>query len=255
MTALPPAGWYPDPEAAGTTWRWWDGTHWSPPAYPSGYGYGGGYGYGAVAPAFMADRYRNGTSKYGNWLRWAMLGNLFSFLAISIGAALVFHGNVLDRGTNGMYGETRFSGGFLAFQLVSLPLNLITLAYLGSLIAWIYQAGKFAEACGWPAERGRTLGAFSVLIPIVNLWWPYEAVRDSYPPGSSPSFLVAWWVSYLVAPFLAIPSFFAGLFGTPLQIVIAIGISACALAIPVWFGWKLIRDVDVMQRANGPAPA
>ena len=36
-----------------------------------------------------------------------------------------------------------------------------------------------------------------------------------------------------------------------MQIVLAIGISACALAIPVWFGWKLIRDVDAMQRANG----
>ena len=36
---------------------------------------------------------------------------------------------------------------------------------------------------------------------------------------------------------------------------IAIGIGACALAMPVWFGWKLIADVEAMQRANSPAPA
>jgi hypothetical protein len=251
MTALPPAGWYPDPEAGGTTWRWWDGTNWSPPAY----GYGAGYGYGAVAPAVMLESYRKATSKFGNWLRWAMLGNLLSFLAISLGVALVFRGNAFDRAGNGVYGDTQFSGGFLAFQLVSLPLNLVSFAYIGSFIAWIYQAGKFAEARGWPAARGRTLGAFSLLIPVVNLWWPYEAVRDSYPPGSSPPFLVAWWVSYLVTPILAFPGILAGLFGTPVQMGIAIGIGACALAVPVWLGWKVIRDVEAMQRANSPAPA
>ena len=32
-------------------------------------------------------------------------------------------------------------------------------------------------------------------------------------------------------------------------------IGACALAIPVWLGWKVIRDVEAMQRANSPAPS
>jgi hypothetical protein len=244
MTELPPAGWYPDPEARGTTWRWWDGTRWSAPAY----GYGGGYG--AVVPAVVLERYRAATSKFGSWLRWAMLANLLSFVVIAIGVALVFRGNFFDRVDGPISGETQFSGSFLAIQLVSLPLNLVSFAYVGSLIAWIYQAGKFAEARGWPASRGRTLGAFSVLIPVVNLWWPYEAVRDSYPPGSAPPVLLKWWVSYLVTPICAFPALVFGFFGTPLLIVVAIVFGAGAMAIPVWFGWQLIRDVEAMQRAD-----
>jgi hypothetical protein len=47
--------------------------------------------------------------------------------------------------------------------------------------------------------------------------------------------------------------FFIALFATPLVITVAIMISACVLTIPVWFGWKLIRDVEAMQRVNSPA--
>ncbi len=248
MTALPPAGWYPDPEAGGTTWRWWDGMTWSPPAYPPGYG----YGYG-VAPAVVAESYRKATTKFGNWLRWTMLANVVSTAGAFVAFALVFRGNGFDFATDRANGGPRFSGGFLAIQLAFLPLNLVSLAYIGTLIAWIFQAGKFAEARGWPAVRGRPLGAFSVLIPIVNLWWPYEAVRDAYPPGSSSPLVLKWWVSYLAAPVVFFPMFFITLFAAPVVITVAIAISACVLAVPVRFGWKLIADVEAMQRANSPA--
>ena len=242
MTALPPAGWYPDPEAGGTTWRWWDGSTWSPPAYPYGYAYG-------VAP----ETYRKATSKFGNWLRWAMVGNAVSMTGVFIALALVFRGNAFDVATHSANRGPRFSGGFLALQLAFLPLSLLSLAYVGTLIAWIFQAGKFAEARGWPAARDRSLGAFSVLIPIVSLWWPYEAVRDAYPPGSSSPLVLRWWVSYLVAPVVFPLMFFFALFAPPLVIAVAITIAACGLTIPVWFGWKLVADVEVMQRANSPA--
>ena len=240
MTALPPAGWYPDPEAGGTTWRWWDGTRWSPPAYPYGYGY---------ASAVDAETYRKAASKFGNWLRWAMLGNLVSMTVAFIGFALVFRGNGFDFANSTAEGDA-FPGRLIVFQLLFLPLNLLSLAYLGSLIAWIYQSGKFAEARGWPSARSRALGAFSVLIPVVNLWWPYEAVHDAYPPGASSPLVLRWWVSYVVAPLVFLPMFFIALFATRLVITVAIMISACVLAIPVRFGWKLIADVDAMQRAH-----
>jgi hypothetical protein len=182
-----------------------------------------------------------------------MLATPISFVAMSIAVALAFRGNAFESMTNGGSADPHVSGGFVVFQLVTVPLNVISFAYTGSFIAWIYQAGKFAETRGWPAVRGRTLGAFSVLIPIVNLWWPYEAVRDSYPPGSRPSLLLKWWVSYLVTPFFALPGIFLGLVGTPIEIAVAITIGACALAIPVWLGWKVVRDVEAMQRAHSPA--
>jgi hypothetical protein len=240
MTALPPAGWYPDPETGGMTWRWWDGINWSPPAYAYGYGYGYGVG---------PETYRKATSKFGSWLRWTMLGNFVSLIVVFIAFGLAFRGDGLDL-VSGDAGP--FSGRLILLQLAFLPLNLLSLADRGLLITWIYQAGKFAEASGWPAARGRVLGAFSVLIPIVGFWWPYEAVRDAYPPGSSPPLLLKWWVSYLVAPIIGLPVFVTAIFGTPLEIVLAIAIAAGVLAVPVWFGWKLIADVEAMQRANSP---
>lgn len=66
MTDLPSAGWYPDPEAGGATWRWWDGTRWHSPQPVYSYGYSSGYG---VAPANVTAQYRAATTKYGNWLR------------------------------------------------------------------------------------------------------------------------------------------------------------------------------------------
>jgi hypothetical protein len=250
MTALPPAGWYPDPEAGGTTWRWWDGTRWSPPTPTPAFGFDRG-----VAPAAVADRYRKGTRTFGYWLRWAMLASLLSSIGFWVVAALAFRGKAFDFGPSDAGGGPQFGRGFFALQLVSLPLNVFVLGHLGLLIAWIAQAGKFAEARGWPAARDRTLGAVSVIIPIVNLWWPYEAVRDAYPPGSSPSFVLKWWVSYLVTPILGLPVFFVTLFGTPVEAVVAIGIAVGAVMIPVRLGWKLIRDVEAMQRADTPAPS
>ena len=246
MTALPPAGWYPDPEAGGTTWRWWDGTRWSPPPY----GHGSDDG---VAPAFVSERYRNATSKFGNWLRWAMLASLVLSIGFWVVAALAFRGKAFELGPSDGASRSQFGGGFIAFQLVVLPLNVVVFGYIGLLIAWIYQAGKFAEARGWPAARDRALGAVSVLIPVVSLWWPYQAVRDAYPPGSSPSFLLKWWVSYLVTPILALPVFLVTLFGTPVEVVVAIGIAVGAVMIPVRLGWKVIRDLEAMQRANTSA--
>ena len=167
----------------------------------------------------MAESYRKATTKFGNWLRWAMLANFVALMVAFIAFGLAFRGNGLDfaPGDGGP-----FSGRIIAVQLAFLPLNVASLADRGLLIAWIYQAGKFAEPRGRPAARGRVLGAFSVLIPVVSLWWPYEAVRDAHPPGSSQPFLLKWWVSYLVAPIIGLPVFLTALFGTPLQIVLAI---------------------------------
>ena len=53
MTPLPPAGWFPDPETGGTTWRWWDGYRWAPT----------GWGRPAVydPAAYARDAHRAGT--------------------------------------------------------------------------------------------------------------------------------------------------------------------------------------------------
>src|SRR4051812_39624158 len=127
MTALPPSGWYPDPAAGGTAWRWWDGTQWAPPLpqIPYGYGYGPPQTYG-VAPEFIAEKFRAGTSKFGMWLRWAMVANAAWFVLAWIAMAVLFHGDGLHFMTNGPYDDPQFSSGFIAVQLASIPLSFVS---------------------------------------------------------------------------------------------------------------------------------
>ena len=46
----------------------------------------------------------------------AMLGNLFSFVAISVTVALAFRGNAFEPFRSDASGQGHFSGGFVAFQ-------------------------------------------------------------------------------------------------------------------------------------------
>jgi hypothetical protein len=244
MTGLPPAGWFPDPETGGTTWRWWDGFRWAPP----GWGHQQAYDPAAFARALasQAETARN----TGKWFRWAMAGFAVSLFLVMVGSAFLFHGGIHFDHTD-PDGTVHISRTFVVAQLISLPYGFVGHAYLALLIAWLYNAGKFADTQRWPTVRSRTLGAFSPLIPIVNLWWPYDAIRDLYPPGGRPDVALRWWLSYLIAPPVAFVSVivttaFAPAAVTAIVVVLAGGL----LVVPVVLGWKLVDDLDAMQRAH-----
>jgi len=58
----------------------------------------------------------------------------------------------------------------------------------------MFRAAKTARDLGYPAKHSPALGAWSPIIPVVNLWFPYQALRDCLPPGSEhrPLVLRAW---------------------------------------------------------------
>src|SRR5262249_13543506 len=128
------------------------------------------------------------------------------------------------------------------------PLSLLSFAFLGFFIAWIFQAGKFAEMMGWPTVRNRTLGAWSILIPIVNFWFPYEALRDAYPPNSSHNALLRWWVMYIAVPIpLTIAVFTVALGASGAATAIVIALTAIPLGLTVVFGWQAVDELDAAQ--------
>jgi hypothetical protein len=244
MTALPPAGWFPDPETGGTTWRWWDGFRWAPP----GWGHRPVYDPAAFARTLAAQA--ETTRNTGKWFRWAMAAAMVSVFFVIVGIAIAFHGGFRFEHTD-PDGRVHVSGAFVAWQLISLPYGLLGWAYLALFIAWLHNAGKFADSQRWPAVRSRTLGAFSPLIPIVNLWWPYEAIRDLYPPGGRPDFALHWWLSYLIAPFVAFVSVIVTTLLAPTAVTaVVVLLAGGLLAVPVVLGWKLVDDLDAMQRAH-----
>jgi hypothetical protein len=248
MTALPPAGWFPDPETGGTTWRWWDGFRWAPP----GWGHQAVYDPAAFARtlALQAETTRN----TGKWFRWTLAASMASLFLLLVGFAFAFHGGFHFDHTD-PDGTVHISRVFVVVELIAFPLDFVSFAYFALFIAWLYNAGKFADLQRWPAARSRVLGAFSPLIPILNLWWPYEAIRDLYPPGRRPDVALQWWLSYVIAPsgaYLCV--FLATLLAPTAVIAIVVVLVGGLLTVPVVLGWKLVDDLDAMQRAHS-APA
>ena len=243
MTALPPPGWFPDPEA-GDRWRWWDGQRWA----PSGYGYRPPVGFDPAGRERWLESHAGTTSRTARWLRVMIVAYAASLLFMAVGIAIALRGGIRFVPDNAD-GSTAFPSGFFALQLFSIPANIVAIGYLVLLISWIYKAGKFADLQGWPRARDRVLGAFSILIPIVNFWWPYEAVRDLFPPNARPAYLVRWWVSYLVTPMIAFAAVVPATIFAPLWLCCAVLVVAAAtLAIPAMLGRRLVRDLDELHR-------
>jgi hypothetical protein len=243
VTALPPAGWFPDPDSGGTTWRWWDGAQWAPP----------GYGYATYDPAAHARELAlraESTRRIGRWFRGAIALLGLTLLSSSIGIGFVFHDTIQGSTPGTDQGTPR---GFIVFGLFWMLFGVCSWAYTGLFIAWLYQAGKYADLQRWPARRSRTLGAFSVLIPVLQYWWPYEAICDIYPPGARPDVALWWFVAQIVV--VPVTTIIVGLTALIAPAVVAgaaLVVSAALLGTTVVLGWRLIDDLDAMQRAHVP---
>ena len=77
-------------------------------------------------------------------------------------------------------------------------LGLPTIGVIVLLILWLYRAGATARAAGLPLRRDPGLGAVSFIIPVLQLWWPYRAVRDAVGADRrAQSLVVRWWAAWI----------------------------------------------------------
>lgn len=90
-----------------------------------------------------------------------------------------------------------------AYDIAALPLMLAMLvAYVGTCL-WLYQARVNAEnlAPTTPHVRGRAWAWGGWIVPVVNLWFPFQVVRDTWRASTAdrPTGLLGWWwASWLV---------------------------------------------------------
>jgi hypothetical protein len=235
--ARPPAGWYPDPEAGGARWRWWDGAQWAAPETT--------YQWPWDDPAAEFER----AVKFARWFRWAMVASALALAIVLGGVAFVFRDGVRLFSTD-TQGSVSPSSQWQELQFLQYPLNGLFLAFTAMFVAWCAQIGKVAQLQQWPSRRNRVLGAFSILIPVVNLWWPYQAVRDAYPPGTAHPKLLRWWICYLTLPLLsALDVLVSVVTGSGLALAASFVVIVVFQIIVVTLGWSMTREVEAAQRS------
>ncbi len=120
------------------------------------------------------------------------------------------------------------------------------LIYAG-LLVWQFRAAKAARALFYPARHSPALGAWSSIIPVLNLRFPYQALRDCLPPGDpARRDVVRLWVCYicmLVMHLSAVLLITLGLFEGAI-------VGSLAVALAIGFGFLGVGTVNAIADSH-----
>jgi hypothetical protein len=83
----------------------------------------------------------------------------------------------------------------------------ITIFFLGiGFVVWFHRARVNAEHRGWRQRRARAWTFWGWVIPVINLWFPFQLMGDIWRAGLPEDRrektawpLVAWWTTWLLA--------------------------------------------------------
>ncbi len=221
MAMSTPAGWYPEPSSGAGAMRWWDGERWtehvSVPTLPP--------------PPVPGPTPLERETAIGRTARIAAIATgvampIQLFLSAFVLAELVgfFDDVVSDR-------VRVDESTFRINPAVSMASNITSLVVFVAFVVtvvWVHVSATTAQRLGIPARRspGWAVGGF--LIPVVNLWWPYQSVCDLFTPGDPDRRVVGrWWALYLGASFT--PMIAVGLAFVWFPAAVAVGVLSAGL--------------------------
>ena len=198
--------------------RWWDGRQWTvhvaSPALQD-----------SPVPDLPAEE---SAARRGRWAGWLIAGGQILNTPV---LALLSRGL---RETLGSLGENGEVGPFPEVSATSMALSLVIsplgLSGLVLLVVWFHRAVSNGAALGLRGERDPMLAVFSWFIPIVNLWWPYESLRECVPPHTPlRRRIFRWWLLYVLGGFLgliaaAVAVFSLAAFGVAALLVVGVAV-------------------------------
>lgn len=235
----PPAGWFPDPGAAGQL-RWWDGTAWTQHTQPG------------QPPSHVpaGATFEEAVSDERGIVRWARHATWIYALCIAIGGVFAwrllegfrtaFDAVLSNPGQPPPTPAEMFGIDERLFSLVQL-VNLVQLGAFVVLLLWVYRAATAAQRLGNPARRSPGMAVGSWFVPVVNLWWPYQSLRDLLPSGHpTRRRIFALWTVAVGGGVLTVVGIVALFTGTGPALMVA-GYLAAAVALVL--GRWVITDV------------
>jgi hypothetical protein len=213
----PPPGWFNDPSGQ-PGWRWWTGEGWSE-HYAAWYSAPVAAEQRDLHAAVYLQARQARLDGFMTWAPWIWV----------IGAIAIL---VVDWASAGYYRDlwhwwhTLFHAAHAGQTLPATPHRPLwsTLASLATVVVlpveivflvWQYRAAQVARALRYPAYHSPGWGVGCWFVPVVNLWMPYQALRDCLPPGHpARRYVLYTWTAYLSAAVLA-PAMVVALVGAP----------------------------------------
>jgi hypothetical protein len=248
-----PPGWYPDP-AGQRAWRWWDGYRWtehSSDPSPAATFDPGHAGHPYLA-AELTTRLRS-ESTMAPWAKWSMalllVGRVLSLWSAWASRTFLrseFH-QIRVAFENGVVQTHPKASDPAEVALRYLALVVGGGAYVLFLV-WQYRAANTARALGLPAQRSPGLGVGSWFIPVVNFWFPYQALRDCLPVGDEGRHLVLkWWWLVVSSQIVGIAAGLLVLVSGPVGTVTSVVYLGLSLAYVV-VGLRVIDLISIRHR-------
>jgi hypothetical protein len=135
---------------------------------------------------------------------------------------------------------------------LELILGLAAAVALVFALIWQFRAASAARALGYPAARSTGWGVGCWFVPIVNLWMPYQAIRDCLAPDDPHRPLVLrWWLLWIGTQILTTAATVAALASSH----VALGISFVAAMFVLGFVATARRVVAAISAAHQTAVA
>lgn len=153
--------------------------------------------------------------------------------------------------------------GFLALALTGV-LGLATIAvYIATVVVflmWLYRVSNNVAAFGATTQHSSGWAVGSFFVPIVNLFVPYQAVKDIWKKSdptatdafsygvSPPGFFPAWWGFWIVSNIASNAYFRMTLAEAPAEASATVGILSEVLSIAAAaFAIQVVREIDRRQ--------
>ena len=230
----PPPGWYDDP-GGEHRWRWWDGHGWTAHVAPTS---------GSVAMRPMVElvgdeRRAPRPARVAVVIYEATFYAIYAYLEAAAWRRF-FHSLRLW-----------FHSPAIAPAPPSGPSYLVELAGLAAgilLLIWQYRAAILARELGYTATRSPGWGVAVWFLPVVNLWMPYQALRDLLPSAHPVRRRVlAAWLLMMASWVLPLGTMLAAELATPLRVgLLALQIAMSATV--AYLAWRIVAEVGDAHR-------
>jgi hypothetical protein len=197
-----PPGWYPDP-AGGPGQRWWDGYTWNEAVVTPAQ---------APPPPWTEASARMTSASTSHLLRGEQGMVNLARVAVAIPAVHYIVDFIIQQANAAQYLSigNQFRTDWHDIQnniptptihestslgWLSGLTTLVTLVAVIVACVWQHRAASAARALGLPATHSPGWGVGCWFVPFVNLFMPYQAIRDCLPAGHPGRRLVlGWWL-------------------------------------------------------------